>query len=189
MRSLTGTLFSIAICVVSFRHAFQYLSEPVLDQHAGRWAILLDVLTVLGNIALSTLWLTLQCCKDDGGRSEVPALSRQETRRDYDDRKPIYQWPEPEVTSFVLVDSMTEYTGSLCAICLDEFSSSSMLGRLPCNHIFHDECVRMWFKSELVEARCPMRCLITSSTSQIAISSENEAPVISSLSNGGADFC
>merc|ERR1711920_150529 len=49
--------------------------------------------------------------------------------------------PKPAVTSFVLRDSMTEYTGSVCTICLDEFFSGGILGRLPCKHVFHAKCV------------------------------------------------
>merc|ERR1712032_1704931 len=91
--------------------------------------------------------------------------------------------PKPAVTPFVLRDSMTEYTGSVCTICLEEFSSGGILGRLPCEHVFHDKCVRTWLKSRRRAARCPMRCPIAARSSRNLHHCESLATVLGSESD------
>merc|ERR1712032_1171267 len=92
--------------------------------------------------------------------------------------------PKPAVTPFVLRDSMTEYTGSVCTICLEEFSSGIILGRLPCKHVFHHKCVSTWLKSNPLAARCPMRCPIAARPSRNLHHCERLATVLGSESDG-----
>jgi hypothetical protein len=69
--------------------------------------------------------------------------------------------PKPQalpVTSFVVCNVDAECKNSTCAICLEELSSGSLGGRLPCGHVFHDGCVRGWLDNGHSQARCPMRC-------------------------------
>ncbi|TRY49960.1 Zinc finger, RING/FYVE/PHD-type domain containing protein [Cryptosporidium tyzzeri] len=40
-----------------------------------------------------------------------------------------------------------------CIICLNDFSSFEMARCLPCNHVFHDDCIDMWL---LRNAVCPL---------------------------------
>lgn len=65
--------------------------------------------------------------------------------------------PKPQVTPFVVRDAGSECTGSACAICLEELSSGCLAGRLPCNHVFHESCIRGWLATTPFQA-CPMRC-------------------------------
>jgi hypothetical protein len=58
----------------------------------------------------------------------------------------------------VVRDPVVECKNSTCVICLEELSSGSLAGRLPCDHVFHDECVRSWLGNGHCQARCPMRC-------------------------------
>eukprot|EP00493_Phyllostaurus_siculus_P022305 UN22637 len=40
-----------------------------------------------------------------------------------------------------------------CAICLEEYESNHEVRRLPCGHVFHTECVDIWFDSSI---NCPL---------------------------------
>lgn len=66
--------------------------------------------------------------------------------------------PKPQMDSFVVRDVLSECGNSPCAICLDEFSLNCRAARLPCNHVFHDECVRGWLSRGRPKVWCPMRC-------------------------------
>jgi hypothetical protein len=67
---------------------------------------------------------------------------------------------------FVAHDALAECGGSTCAICLEEFSSGCLLGRLPCGHIYHMNCLRKWLSTVRSENWCPMRCPSTASVSR-----------------------
>ncbi|KAI8083178.1 uncharacterized protein BX664DRAFT_267396, partial [Halteromyces radiatus] len=40
-----------------------------------------------------------------------------------------------------------------CAVCKDEFNQSEMVIELPCQHLFHDDCIKPWLK---VNGTCPV---------------------------------
>jgi hypothetical protein len=40
-----------------------------------------------------------------------------------------------------------------CAICLNDFSDSSVCRQLPCDHVFHKSCIDEWF---ILSVKCPM---------------------------------
>lgn len=42
-----------------------------------------------------------------------------------------------------------------CAVCLSEFEKSEPVRELPCDHIFHDECIQSWF-AKAKTAACPL---------------------------------
>ena len=42
-----------------------------------------------------------------------------------------------------------------CACCLDDFSDEDVVARLPCGHVFHEECLMLWVLSQ-ERPRCPM---------------------------------
>lgn len=42
-----------------------------------------------------------------------------------------------------------------CAICLDTYIAKARIAELPCEHLFHDSCLRLWFATRLT---CPL-CL------------------------------
>jgi len=66
--------------------------------------------------------------------------------------------PQVRVTSFVVRDVDLECQNTMCAICLEELSYGNLAGRLPCDHVYHLECVRSWLDNGHSQARCPMRC-------------------------------
>ena len=41
-----------------------------------------------------------------------------------------------------------------CVICLDSFCSSDTIRTLPCNHIFHQECIDTWLSGKFSEDSC-----------------------------------
>lgn len=45
--------------------------------------------------------------------------------------------------------------GSACPVCLEEFDPNMDVAYLPCNHVFHVECIHSWLRSR---DRCPLRC-------------------------------
>ena len=36
-----------------------------------------------------------------------------------------------------------------CAICVEDFQSSTMIRETPCGHIFHDHCVMRWIETKV----------------------------------------
>jgi len=85
-------------------------------------------------------------CKETLGRSQeddvvpdpdLPVLLPQELTGEYH--------------SFTLE---TELTGE-CGICYEEFELSQMVARLDCLCVYHQVCIKKWYKSS-GEKRCPM---------------------------------
>jgi len=37
---------------------------------------------------------------------------------------------------------------SSCAVCLQELVADELAVKLPCKHLFHEECVRTWLKKQ-----------------------------------------
>ncbi|KAI8068229.1 hypothetical protein BC940DRAFT_238260 [Gongronella butleri] len=40
-----------------------------------------------------------------------------------------------------------------CSVCKDEFNAAEIVTELPCQHIFHDDCIKPWLK---VNGTCPV---------------------------------
>lgn len=74
--------------------------------------------------------------------------------------------PKPRLDPFIVRDVISECGDSPCAICLEDFSVDCTAARLPCNHVFHDECVRRWFSRGRSQFWCPMRCPGVASSSR-----------------------
>lgn len=66
---------------------------------------------------------------------------------------------EPEVVhrprSVKLAIPVQDGVEPTCAICLSDFEVDDDVLQLPCNHVFHSECVCRWLHRS---RRCPMRC-------------------------------
>mmetsp|Transcript_12359 Transcript_12359/g.12384 ORF Transcript_12359/g.12384 Transcript_12359/m.12384 type:complete len:184 (-) Transcript_12359:19-570(-) len=45
-----------------------------------------------------------------------------------------------------------------CAICMEEFQENSLIRRLNCDHIFHDHCIKHWFKMSKLCYICKQDC-------------------------------
>ncbi|GFZ17679.1 hypothetical protein Acr_26g0009490 [Actinidia rufa] len=58
---------------------------------------------------------------------------------------------EPVLEKVVVRDGL----GSVdrCAICLDEFRVGSEVTRIPCSHVYHDDCIVSWLKTS---NSCPL---------------------------------
>ena len=41
----------------------------------------------------------------------------------------------------------------MCLICLEEYKNNDIIKKLPCNHIFHSECLKIWLSQK---ATCPI---------------------------------
>jgi hypothetical protein len=130
-------------------------AEEGLDQIMTRWMV------ALVDTVLSFLWL--RCVPNTPGAFPgTPSAPRRHPWKD-GGRDP----PMLPVTSFeVRVGS--ERRDLVCSICLDELSPGCLAGRLPCEHVYHDGCIRRWLESGHGRVRCPMRCSVTPSSSHDA---------------------
>ena len=53
------------------------------------------------------------------------------------------------------VSHVSEVWATDCAVCLTEFEKEEEIRELPCDHIFHDTCIRDWFM-KAKSAVCPL---------------------------------
>ncbi|PSR89638.1 E3 ubiquitin-protein like [Actinidia chinensis var. chinensis] len=58
---------------------------------------------------------------------------------------------EPVLEKVVVRDGLGSVDG--CAICLDEFHVGSEVIRMPCSHVYHDDCIVSWLKTS---NSCPL---------------------------------
>mmetsp|Transcript_21033 Transcript_21033/g.38935 ORF Transcript_21033/g.38935 Transcript_21033/m.38935 type:complete len:253 (+) Transcript_21033:54-812(+) len=50
---------------------------------------------------------------------------------------------------------MFEFEDKVCVICLDEIHKGCKIKKLPCKHVFHDNCVADWLIHNSRNPRCP----------------------------------
>eukprot|EP00252_Welwitschia_mirabilis_P011802 TRINITY_DN26239_c0_g1_i1.p1 TRINITY_DN26239_c0_g1~~TRINITY_DN26239_c0_g1_i1.p1 ORF type:complete len:212 (+),score=5.14 TRINITY_DN26239_c0_g1_i1:118-753(+) len=64
---------------------------------------------------------------------------------------------EREVTERVMSrvkrEEFKEKESTECAICLEDLKAKDEVGRLPCQHVFHVDCITPWLKSHVM---CPV---------------------------------
>ncbi|XP_073025437.1 uncharacterized protein [Primulina eburnea] len=48
---------------------------------------------------------------------------------------------------------MQDDIGKRCAVCLEDFKSREFVTSTPCDHMFHEECIMPWVKSQ---GKCPV---------------------------------
>jgi hypothetical protein len=159
MLSFTNACISFAICSGSVGVTLSWSGSGMADQPELRWDACMLVLMTIGNIIFSALWLLSQCSAQDDALEAADMQGRRTRRLLYERR-----W-QPRVVSSVLEEGAAECEGSCCAICLEDFSPGCTMGKLPCSHLYHSECITKWFRNQRVEARCPMRCRPTTSSS------------------------
>jgi hypothetical protein len=58
-------------------------------------------------------------------------------------------------TLFVLERVTDAVTSETCVICLEGFSEGHKVGRMPCDHTFHQACISKWLERQ---EQCPLRC-------------------------------
>jgi hypothetical protein len=54
----------------------------------------------------------------------------------------------------VTKENLEEYENKECNVCIESYKNDEKLTRLPCQHIFHQECIRNWLCNENV--KCPV---------------------------------
>lgn len=59
--------------------------------------------------------------------------------------------PESLFTS--LPEKKADNASDICPICINNFKLEEILKVLPCNHMFHKECIKQWFTSNV---KCPV---------------------------------
>lgn len=77
-----------------------------------------------------------------------------------------------------------------CCFCLDVFKEDDILRLLPCDHIFHRECVDKWFASRRYMPRsCPLckRNPVLGVSSCLAAGSESQEPIVGSAARAPAE--
>ncbi|OII73779.1 uncharacterized protein cubi_03577 [Cryptosporidium ubiquitum] len=65
--------------------------------------------------------------------------------------KPYFEWKKLKDDELIL--NKHSFLQDNCIICLNDFSSFEMARCLPCNHVFHEDCIDMWL---LRNAVCPL---------------------------------
>lgn len=65
--------------------------------------------------------------------------------------KPYFEWKKLKEDELIL--KKHPFLQDNCIICLNDFSSFEMARCLPCNHVFHEDCIDMWL---LRNAVCPL---------------------------------
>lgn len=94
-----------------------------------------------------------------GGLSPTTATT---TKGDYGSVAQNEQQPLPSSSK----EGLLEEDGPHCSICLGEYEDGEKLVKLPCNHIYHEDCVGSWTTNH---TRCPLCNLdlesVTSSSS------------------------
>jgi len=70
-------------------------------------------------------------------------------------KKEKYVKPKKEEKEGVLEDGqeMEEVEEDKCAICLIEFQEGLDVRKLPCDHIFHPQCIDSWLE---ITSTCPL---------------------------------
>lgn len=58
-----------------------------------------------------------------------------------------------KINSSVELYDEEKYCEKGCVICLDAFKKDEKISKLECNHIYHTECIKLWFTNNL---SCPM---------------------------------
>ena len=128
--------------------------KVILDKHTklltySEW-VLAERIKHSGSSEDLTACVTPQFLGDVGvvaSSSSTPALTRDLSR--------LASSPKEE-----------EVWGTDCAVCLSEFENSEQVRELPCDHIFHDDCINSWFLKAKTAA-CPLcRNLLHSGESQ-----------------------
>lgn len=77
-----------------------------------------------------------------------------ENRQDPASRSLIEYIPSVKITeAFIGSISSTLDPPSSCSVCTEEFIFGTEAKRLPCNHIYHDDCIVMWL---LRSNSCPL---------------------------------
>jgi hypothetical protein len=174
---IMGAFLSGVICFASLWAVIPWLWMPLSSRPPRPWGESLTTATLITqNLILSTLWLKAQYSQERvNGDMATAGFDWQEEARQSHGCSPSGHRPKPDVTFLKLFDSTAGWTGLLCAICLDEFSTGCTVGRLSCGHVFHDECARKWLQNE---PRCPMRCSTTPSPPPCEPSFETASAVI-----------
>jgi hypothetical protein len=131
-----GNLWHIVDVLIAFGELADHEHAPV---HQRVVEIAISVTSTL----LSCLWLRLSVllARRASGATRAAPPSK------------------PKVVTFRLeLDTAAEPPE--CVICLGSLWHECEAGKLPCGHIFHDECIRTWLLEGHSLARCPMRCSI-----------------------------
>ena len=50
----------------------------------------------------------------------------------------------------------TKMVGKICPICLDLFVPEQFYRRLNCQHVFHQNCIELWFDQNMDDLECPL---------------------------------
>lgn len=73
---------------------------------------------------------------------------------------------------------------NVCTICLGEYEDGEKLVKLPCNHIYHEDCVSSWTSNH---TRCPLCNFDLSQITDQASVAGTATTVVSSLSSRSTD--
>lgn len=90
------------------------------------------------------------------------AISRPRTESELIDEEMAYS-NRPTTASKTSVDALQDMIllddseeESRCTVCLEELSVGSKMKRMPCSHVFHQECITQWLQNS--SHMCPV-CL------------------------------
>lgn len=63
-------------------------------------------------------------------------------------------WKDVKALTVILFDSDIQETGTMCAICLEDYRKGEKLRVLPCGHEFHVPCIDQWLTTQ--RCFCPI---------------------------------
>ena len=70
---------------------------------------------------------------------------------------PFYKWYTLKNIE-TLKGNLIATSSTICSICLDDYSDPEIkLNRLPCNHVFHKDCIQEWLKDNDTCPECRMK--------------------------------
>ncbi|XP_057796185.1 E3 ubiquitin-protein ligase ATL4-like isoform X2 [Salvia miltiorrhiza] len=87
-------------------------------------------------------------------RSEESKLSPEEQKQAVNKlRKQLYSPHIYNIIRRLGNKSSNDEEGKRCAVCLEDFETKQFVTITPCNHMFHEECIVPWVKSQ---GKCPV---------------------------------
>jgi hypothetical protein len=86
----------------------------------------------------------------------------------------MYKTKEIEIASCKHLRSTSTIEPTMCSICLEDFSDTDDVAKLPCGHYFHPLCSHIWIRSHW---KCPLRC-------DIGLQQPSEKKVIETIEEG-----
>mmetsp|Transcript_28657 Transcript_28657/g.52167 ORF Transcript_28657/g.52167 Transcript_28657/m.52167 type:complete len:265 (-) Transcript_28657:179-973(-) len=136
-----SALASVLVDVLQFAYLAHSIHQKKVDAGCDTLVLLLGFILLLD--VVGAVWLRDVVCFEDVNKGK----------------------PQLEVDTFILkkgqragVLGRPALAEQPCHICLEDLQEGDTVGQLPCEHIFHEECIKTWMQRGRT---CPLRCACT----------------------------